>query len=1761
MKRIATFFAAIIGLFLLFSLPDSVAFAQSIEGLDRESCRGVSVSLDGGLYRRLTTTCRVTSVKAGGVGDELYKEDGYVTPTTTTEYHVVYTDNGVNGTLKVTIAIIEPPTLKIQLQTPVPADGFCEDDEVKVKVVLNSGKLTWNVPQGTEPVKDEGGNVYSYRLQKTCRIWAQSNNVCGFMDTALDFLVNTKPVLEKINLELKPELAGDFCVGCGFFPKLSDFLVTPADITLESATVTWADNSTDEVSLTSAGVFSKQATIHATVAKENSCGSASGNIDTTFTLKLRQVADCSPTMRTSVSLKPCEDREVYLENAHKGSCSITTEPTLTTSAPGNKLVYSKITPFPYVDAVDRYRWNVRWEDFSAQDAPQSLHVTAPYTIACPYGSTKNISKVYEEDIRVLADTSYLSFKYEYCPDNQAELTIEGKENVVSINSVELISPDGGFTNLFNERSESKPHKKVYETKTSITQSNVDAYAPLRLKVQFKVDEGNCHFTMEREETVQLRQKGNCNMSLSLTQSGKCIGESRTLRLSNAPGGLRIDRMEVSGLSGFAIKASAFTAGSDELEFSPYYAGAPTLTSKKDSIEATVYYHMDGSNQTLTWTKRLEMTVEACPPYFNGRPLVSNNAGSAMVEQNCPICSGVEFRGTVVFDNKTTDKDKTVVDFVSTAPNKPTAQEAWSRTGTEYNMRRYLFGDMDYHISVRYNEGDSMYMIPVLKAVTNVGGLDTVNNRSNVAEGAVVTFSHFGMATICGLVKEPVPDSVCQGDEVDLYVYSQNLYDTLKSIEWKDPAINKVGSGLEDYVYKYPHKNGTELTRQIKRFHYRVQAQAPGVYPFTITSKIRDSIVVRYDTIRIAVLDKPRIFIQDTVYACEHDVVDLNDYVNTSIIQSVDNPSGLLVGDAAGFEKRVANATLRYQCSSTGSTIRDSIFIRAENPVYNIFIPDEEFCPGDSVKLQAGTNGRITWIRRQQVQGGGFAQPDTLLVNASNSTVIYDTMGYTDCLYTVIARTACATPPSLLVQFRAVSKAEPAVQILDRSACRPEPLFLQTKPFDAAEVDSAHDVKWYVNGSEYSLPSVPPAESVQVVCKVKGLNGCYKSDTIELHSYAAPQIRIGVDGVADFQGHVYCAENGGEVRFTAQGADSYEWSLRSSGTNVSSATEYTLRILQDDTLYLTGKEKQHNCSTRDSVSVYLKPLAQVTNDTIGCNGDTLELHPVAEQEVGYTWYKPDGSECPCRSITFAPYEPRDTGVYRIRFTRKDCEVTKDVHLRMYPVPEFGFTNSIFCEDELLSLDVQTGLDDQWKSSSRFVWYGKDGDTLQDKVEQSAYEGSALSLSDAGIYHIEIYVDRCLNEDSVWVQVDAHSHPSFTVDSFYCEGATLSTQAVDQGEGSIYRWYSKNRLPSEGVSNKIALEGLTIEDSTWLTLEIERGACVDDTSVFVHVRSLPIAKIVAQGTNGDADGTYYCEGMPISLFVDGMRSEDSMSWYHQRVLQEGFASDRYSIKESKLADSGWYAFYVNRNGCTGKDSLYVDIRVVPVPLVNDTFMCSGKTLVVNASNPLFPGSTFIWEPSNTTGEQFDITAGGTYTVRMRYNGCEGDSTFTVEERPTPQIDFPDEATICQRDSIILTGPDGMEIYLWQDGSSQQTYVVTTEGLYTLYVEMAGCSDYREVMVHEDFCSNLYFPSAFTPNGDGHNDRFGPITTAEDDQVVYSLYIYNRNGEKVFETHSLKDSWDGTFKGEKCPAGIYVYQCKAHAKQNGRNLSEKGTLNLLR
>ena len=90
-----------------------------------------------------------------------------------------------------------------------------------------------------------------------------------------------------------------------------------------------------------------------------------------------------------------------------------------------------------------------------------------------------------------------------------------------------------------------------------------------------------------------------------------------------------------------------------------------------------------------------------------------------------------------------------------------------------------------------------------------------------------------------------------------------------------------------------------------------------------------------------------------------------------------------------------------------------------------------------------------------------------------------------------------------------------------------------------------------------------------------------------------------------------------------------------------------------------------------------------------------------------------------------------------------------------------------------------------------------------------------------------------------------------------------------------------------------------------------------------------------------------------------------------------------------------------------------------------------------------------------------------------------------------------------------------------------------------------------------SNIFFPNAFTPNGDGINDSWSPIPFKI---IKIKWQVFNRWGERVFECADVGRKWDGKYKGIKQDMGNSVYQCWWRGV-DGKEGFQKGNLILIR
>ncbi len=227
----------------------------------------------------------------------------------------------------------------------------------------------------------------------------------------------------------------------------------------------------------------------------------------------------------------------------------------------------------------------------------------------------------------------------------------------------------------------------------------------------------------------------------------------------------------------------------------------------------------------------------------------------------------------------------------------------------------------------------------------------------------------------------------------------------------------------------------------------------------------------------------------------------------------------------------------------------------------------------------------------------------------------------------------------------------------------------------------------------------------------------------------------------------------------------------------------------------------------------------------------------------------------------------------------------------------------------------------------------------------------------------------------------------------------------------------------------------------------------------------------------------------------------------------------------------------SGCGSGVNDTITISQNPNPVVNlgnDTVLCTGQTTALSAVNP---GATYQWQDNSTSGN-FTVSAAGNYSVTVTAaNGCATNDIIAVAYVATPPvINLGFDTTVCG-DELTLIVHAGNAQYQWQDLTTDSFYRITSAGVYSVTVTNACGSATDEVFVNlqPDRCA-LLVPTGFSPNNDGANDIFRAISRCP--VTKYSMHVYNRWGEQVFETDDVTDGWNGVFRDRPQPLSVYVY-----------------------
>ncbi|MBI3509645.1 MAG: PKD domain-containing protein [Bacteroidetes bacterium] len=270
----------------------------------------------------------------------------------------------------------------------------------------------------------------------------------------------------------------------------------------------------------------------------------------------------------------------------------------------------------------------------------------------------------------------------------------------------------------------------------------------------------------------------------------------------------------------------------------------------------------------------------------------------------------------------------------------------------------------------------------------------------------------------------------------------------------------------------------------------------------------------------------------------------------------------------------------------------------------------------------------------------------------------------------------------------------------------------------------------------------------------------------------------------------------------------------------------------------------------------------------------------------------------------------------------------------------------------------------------------------------------------------------------------------------------------------------------------------------------------------------------------------------------------------------------------------------NGCTGTDFVTITVNTCSVPTaaltISNANICEGTCINFtdnSAGTPTswnwsFPGATPASSTvQNPTGICYNTP--GNYNVTLIVTNAFGSDTLTmvnaVSVGTQPTVNAGAYVTIAIGNSTQLSATGGAGSYSWSPPTGLSDANIpnpvaspTVTTTYTVtFTDANGCTATDTVTVNVEVAYAIFIPTAFSPNGDGSNDV---LYVRGAGIKLLDFVVYDRFGEKVFESMKIDDGWDGSFRGEPMNSGIYVYYVKADFYNNTSQVL-KGDVSLVR
>jgi len=683
------------------------------------------------------------------------------------------------------------------------------------------------------------------------------------------------------------------------------------------------------------------------------------------------------------------------------------------------------------------------------------------------------------------------------------------------------------------------------------------------------------------------------------------------------------------------------------------------------------------------------------------------------------------------------------------------------------------------------------------------------------------------------------------------------------------------------------------------------------------------------------------------------------------------------------------------------------------------------------------------------------------------------------------------------------------------------------------------------------------------------NSCNVSDTAYL------QVVVRDDSLsANFLPDLVVDCDSNKVELSADNylTTTYNWSMGDGATFSSStvthfysnAGKYNIQLIVSDTT---------KCNLIDTFVSQIT-IPEKINASIGLN-NTNGCAPLAVAFSGdglptstYSWSFGDGGTSTQKNPNHVYTQPGQFTVRLVVTDPQSCNLVDTVYTSVTVIDssanaDFNFTRIFYgCDSvDLTVWSTYIGEDSE-------LWDFGDGTTATTDTATHRY-------TQAGSYTITHYITdfdqicKPIDTFSIVISLEPLNAFPFVPDTGGCLPFTATFIGNSQLNTTDYIWYFGDGASAVGdtVSHTYTTTGVF----NVMMLAADTNACVGlDTS-------FSIIEVIDDFVQADFSVTVLndCDSLLRVSLSNTSTNAVSNFW--------DFGDGSFSTSINEQHDyilPGSYTITLiveDTNRCHPRDTFSRVVRLKPNSVIDFEVadVCRGAAnQFTNLSNP---NAQFTWTfgdgVSSTLYAPTHIYASpNTYTIRLTMIDTSTCNLFDTLVKTVEVFPQPIAGLILPKDTFRFETPVQFtnnsiqyDNLLWDFGDGASSTETNPVHVYGSIYQQRVCITAYNAVCADTFCKNIFIrfdglvgvPNAFSPNGDGVND----MVKVEGKGIVKLLFsIYNRWGEKVFETTDQNIGWDGVYKGVLQEMEVYTYALEA-TLINGQTVPLKGNITLLR